>query len=279
MLPVPPAPLLDADDLAVVRRARDVVTGLLDDLRPLLLANAGDSPTERKGDGSPVTDADLESDRRIHHDLTAAFPDHAVVTEEGNTRWEGERWTWVVDPIDGTSNYSAGVPYWCVSIALCLDGMPVLGVVDAPSLDQRHTAVAGHGGTRTSRGTSTALAVAPSVDFRSGRNGHVPVAVSAGTIRRATGRVRLNPRILGAHALDLAQVASGALAGAWARNPKAWDVAAGIVLVREAGGVVLQEDRGLLPLRRGVDLARASAGTLAGPEAGWLSRLHDALDG
>lgn len=277
MLPLPAAPLLDDDDLVLVRRARSEVGQLLDDLRPHLLDNAGDSPTVQKSDGSPVTDADLESDRRIHRDLGAAFPDHEVITEESSTIWEGTRWTWVADPIDGTSNYAAGVPYWCVSIALCLDGVAVLGVVDAPPLGRRYVAVAGHGATVERGGEDYALHVRPPVDFRSGRSSHVPIGISAGVVRRAKGGVHLKPRILGAHALDYAQVAAGALAATWQRQPKVWDAAAGTLLVTEAGGGVLTSADGFVPLPIGVDLSKRPCEVLAGPNTDWLADLRAEL--
>lgn len=277
MLPLPAPPVLDDDDLVVVHQARDQVGHLLDDLRPHLLDHAGDSPTVQKSDGSPITDADLESDRRIHRDLSAAFPDHEVITEESATVWEGSRWTWIADPIDGTSNYAAGVPYWCVSIALCLDGIAVLGVVDAPPLGRRYLAVAGRGATVQRDGQEYLLHVRSQVDFRSGRSSHVPVGISAGVIRRSKGRVRLNPRILGAHALDYAMVAAGALAATWQRQPKVWDAAAGGLLVTEAGGAVLTSADGFVPLPKGLDLTKRPCEVMAGPSTDWLADLRTEL--
>lgn len=277
MHPAPVTPPLSDDDRRLAERALTVAEDLLDDLAPFLLDHAGDVPAARKADGSPVTPADVQSAQRLTAGLTAAFPDHTVLTEESTTTWDGTRWAWVVDPIDGTSNYASGVPYWCVSVALCLDGNPVVAVVDAPPVGRRYTAVRGAGAHLQRRGETHRLSAGPAVDFRSGQHGHVPVAVSAGTIRRASGRVRLNPRILGAYALDLAQVAAGSLVAAWIRNPKVWDAAAGALLVQEAGGAVLQEGRGLLPMARDVDLARRPAGMLVGADEAWLRDLHHEL--
>lgn len=268
-----PAPALAADDLAVVDHARSVVTRTVDAMRPHLLARAGDADSHAKSDGTPVTEADLWADRTLVGAIADAFPDHAVVSEEGGTTFDGTPWTWVIDPIDGTSNFTAGLPYWCLSIALLRDGEPVYGCVDAPALDRRYEAVRGAGATRDGR----PIHVRDPVDPFDGRNAHVPVIVTAGTIRHAPTHVRLNARILGAAALDLAMVAEGAAIACYQRVPKVWDVAAGSLLVTEAGGAYLPLGEPLLPPPRGVDLSNRSGPAAAGPEETWLRRLMDAL--
>lgn len=267
-----PAPLI-ADDLDLVRHAADVVRALCDDLRPDLLAQAGVVGSWAKHDGTPVTDVDLATDDRIRDRLTGAFPDHDVVSEEGDTVWRGSRWTWVVDPIDGTSNFTAGIPYWSVAIALLRDGLPVYGCVDAPPVDARFEAVLGHGATRNGH----RVRVGEPVDFRSGRYAHVPFIVTTGTVRRATGSVRLNGRILGSAALDLAHVAAGAAVATYQRIPKIWDLAAGSLLVTEAGGAHLAMDEPILPPTVGTDMATRPCASVAGPDEAWLRDLMAAL--
>lgn len=259
--------------LAVVERASAVVGALCDDLRPRLLRAAGGVTALAKADGTPVSEADLAADETIRTHLLDAFPDHHVVSEEGDTVWRGHEWTWVVDPIDGTSNFIAGIPYWCVSIALLHRGHPVYGCVDAPPIDARFEAVLGRGATRD----GVPIHVGEPVDFRSGRFAHVPVVVTAGTIRRATGTVRLNGRILGSSALDLAMAACGAIVAVHQRVPKAWDMAAGSLLVSEAGGAYVPLDDPVLPPRDGTDLATRPCPAVAGPDEAWVRDLVAAL--
>jgi myo-inositol-1(or 4)-monophosphatase len=273
--PSPPRPELPPDARAVVSEARALVHELCDGLRPWLLAEAGARDSTAKSDGTPVTAADLEADRIISAAITEAFPRHGLISEEGaRTRWDGNEWTWVVDPIDGTSNFTAGFPYWCVSVALVRNGVPVYGCVDAPPLASRFEAVAGEGATRNGE----PIHVRAPVDFRSGANAHVPVIVSSGTIRRASGKVRLNARVAGSMALDLAMVAGGHAIATYQRVPRVWDVAAGWLLVIEAGGAYVPlGDPPLVPVPRDRDLWQLSSPGIAGPDATWLEDLVGAL--
>lgn len=265
------SPTTPADPDVLVRAAR-VVGALCDQLRTDLPA-AGTTGSVAKQDGTPVTEVDLVVDRRIRERLEAAFPDHDVISEEGDTTWQGHAWTWVVDPIDGTSNYTAGIPWWSISIALLHHGHPVYGCIEAPPLGTRFEATRGGGATRDGR----RIHVADPVDFRSGRNAHVPFILTAGALRRASGAVRLNARILGSAALDLAMVADGTAVATYQAKPKAWDLAAGSLLVTEAGGVHLPVDEALLPPAVGTDLATRSCPSAAGPDLDWLRDLLAAM--
>jgi myo-inositol-1(or 4)-monophosphatase len=266
---------LPTADEAVVRRALDVAETALDALRPTLLAAAGAGEVVAKADGTPVTDADLHADEQLSTAVHAAFPTHGILSEERHTRAPETAWTWVIDPIDGTSNFTCGLPYWCVSVALLRAGRPVLALVDAPVLDRRYRAVAGQGawlGTRR-------LAVRPTVDWRDGRNGHVPVMLTTATVRRARAAgLRLNPRVMGSTALDLAVVAEGVAAASIAIRPKVWDVAAGWLLVEEAGGeVVTVGDEPLLPLDGGREYLARTVPTASGADAAAVRELAEAL--
>lgn len=254
-------------------RAADTVRALCDELRPWLLAQAGLVGSRAKGDGTPVTDVDLAADRRILARLQSAFPTHDVISEEGATIWHGHEWTWVVDPVDGTSNFIAGIPYWSVAIALLHEGRPVYGCVEAPPIGARFEAVRGRGATRNGE----PIRVAPRVDFRSGRSAHVPFIVTTGSVLRDRGVVRLNARILGSTALDLALVAAGAAVATYQRVPKVWDMAAGSLLVAEAGGAYVSLDAPILPPVPGTEMATRSAAAVAGPDEAWLADLVEAM--
>lgn len=272
--PTPPQPL-GSDDRHVVRRALDLVSAFCDEVRPELLARAGRIAPEMKGDGTPVTDLDVEVNERIVAAIDAEFPDHTVVSEElGTTHVGAGRWTWIVDPIDGTSNFTAGLPYWCVSIALTLDGEPVLGVVEAPPLGRRYVAIRGEGATRN----GVPIEARGRTDWNDGANRYVPLLLTTATARRARPGVRLNPRVMGSAALDLCLVADGTSAASISLSPKVWDIAAGALLVTEAGGTYLTLDgTPLLPLRADTEYAGRSAPAAAGPDPDYLRRLVDTL--
>jgi myo-inositol-1(or 4)-monophosphatase len=272
--PHTPATPPRGDALAVVTAARAHARDALDEVRAVVMAGWGRSGRRDKADGTPVTDVDLLVDRTMVGGIREAFPDHAVVSEEGMTRWDGSAWTWIVDPIDGTTNYAAGVPYWATSLALAHRGEVVWGLVDAPALDLRIEAVRGHG--TTSNGDP--VHVAAPVDLTDPATRHAPMAVSPGTIRQVIDGTYFKARILGAYALDLALVAEGSLVAAFLRVPKVWDVAAGMLLVTEAGGGIVEfSTPGNLPLQPDVELATRGVRTAAGPNAEWAAQATTRL--
>jgi len=199
---------------------------------------------EMKGDKNLVTEVDKESERLIVEHLLSRFPDHDIVAEESEYPQKGSSFRWVIDPVDGTTNYAHGYPWFCASIGLVREGELVTGVIYNPVYDELFTATKGGGaflnGTRLSVSRSTPLknsllgtgfpydcATDPANNFAS----FIAFQKSARGIRRA-----------GAAALDLAYVAAGRLDGFWELKLKAWDVAAGVLLVREAGGTVTTFD-------------------------------------
>ena len=193
--------------------------------------------------GSPtnlVTEMDRGAETIILDAIQARFPGHAVLAEESGARSGTEPHRWIVDPLDGTTNYAHGLPIYCVSIALELDGDLAVGVLYDPSRDECFVAELGRGATlngaplRVSAtptlgesllGTSypNDLAAAP-------RNN---LAEHADLIQRCR-----SVRSLGSAALGLAAVAAGRLDGYWEQRLGAWDIAAGALLIREAGGTV-----------------------------------------
>jgi myo-inositol-1(or 4)-monophosphatase len=199
---------------------------------------------ELKGDKDLVTEVDKESERLIVGHLLSCFPDHDIVAEENVYAVTGSRFRWVIDPVDGTTNYAHGFPWFCASIALEQDGELVAGAIYNPVYDELFTATKGGGaflnGVRLSVSGRSPLknsllgtgfpydcATDPANNFAS----FMAFQKSARGIRRA-----------GAAALDLAYVAAGRLDGFWELKLKPWDVAAGVLLVREAGGKVTTFD-------------------------------------
>jgi myo-inositol-1(or 4)-monophosphatase len=191
-----------------------------------------------KGPGDWVSDTDTASERAVREILTAAAPGIPVVGEEEG----GERAarSWLVDPLDGTANFLHGFPVVGVSVALVDDGRPVVGVVHAPMLGDLYTAVEGGGAWHN--GEPIAVSTLPVIEaicatgfpFRKKRerlDEYLPV------FERAL-RTFEDLRRAGAAALDLAWTAAGVLDGYFEQALGPWDVAAGALLVREAGGVV-----------------------------------------
>lgn len=266
---------LSSEVAGVVAHAESVVGAALDGLRTTLLRSTGDVEVTAKSDGTPVTRADMEADEQLTAAILQAFPHHGILSEEQETVAPEREWCWVIDPIDGTSNFISGLPYWCVSVALTHRGQPVLGVVDAPPLDARYTAVRGGGARRDGR----ELRVRDVVPFDDARHRHVPLMLTTSTARRARGSgIRLNPRVMGATALDLCLVAEGVAAGSVAVVPHVWDVAAGSLLVTEAGGVALTiSGEPLLPLSPGQDYRDRAAVTATGASARWVEEVATRL--
>jgi myo-inositol-1(or 4)-monophosphatase len=201
-----------------------------------------------KGPSDFVSQADMRAEQTLREELNKARPGYAFLMEEsgasGSQNWS---WRWVVDPLDGTSNFLHGIPHWAISIGLerrLQDGGSELaaGVIYAPAVDELFWAEKGAGAfvnerrlrVSARRDLSDAL-------FATG----IPFAAVSAPRRLAFARTLslLMPKIagirrFGAAALDLAWVAAGRYDGYWELGLKRWDLAAGVLLVREAGGFV-----------------------------------------
>jgi myo-inositol-1(or 4)-monophosphatase len=216
---------------------------------------------ESKGVGDWVTSADRASEDAIRRYLERATPDVPVLgEEEGGER--GERF-WAVDPLDGTTNFMIGFPIVAVSVALVRDGRPVVGSVRGPLLGLAFSAARGHGAWSGSdrlhvsdRPAARAI-VATGFPFR--QIDHRPRHAAA--FSPILGRVE-DVRRAGAAALDLAWVAAGVFDGYFELDMKVWDLAAGTLMVEEAGGLVSDWSGGDGHLSTG-DIAAGSPATHA----------------
>ena len=191
-----------------------------------------------KGRADIVTATDVEAQRLVERRLRRSFPGHGILAEEGLDTTAGAEWRWIVDPLDGTKNFARGIPTFCVSIAAEYCGQVELGVVYDPLHEEMFTAVRGHGAwlndqpIRVSRVTDLGLAfVATGCPHRVGRY----VQSIALTFGRFAAR-SLGVRDRGAGALDLCYVACGRYDGYWEIDQSPWDIAAGGLIVEEAGG-------------------------------------------
>jgi myo-inositol-1(or 4)-monophosphatase len=204
-----------------------------------------------KGPGDFVSRADMKAEEIIRTELMEARPNYGWLGEETGTA-EGADPTrrWIVDPLDGTTNFLHGLPHWCVSIALEHKGEIVAGVIHDPVKDEIFVAEKGGGAWMNDRRMRVSgrrdmigMIFGTGLPF-AGRGLLAPALREMGAVLPQTAGIRR----LGACALDLAYVAAGRLDGFWEHGVKPWDVAAGIVLVREAGGFVgpIREGAGLL---------------------------------
>jgi myo-inositol-1(or 4)-monophosphatase len=195
---------------------------------------------ELKSEAEVVTDVDRASEALIVAAIRAQFPDHRVVAEEGGGVEGSSRYTWLIDPLDGTNNYAHAFPFFSVSLALLEDDQPLLGVVYDPLRDELFAAQRGGG----ARCNGRLLAVS-----RVERLGAALLTTGFPYNRfsesdnnlREFGRLLLRAQDVrrpGSAALDLAYVAAGRSEGHWELGLHPWDVAAGALLVTEAGGSV-----------------------------------------
>jgi myo-inositol-1(or 4)-monophosphatase len=215
-----------------------------------------------KGAGDFVSNADRKAEETIRAELLHARPAYGWLGEEtGEEPGKDGMHRWIVDPLDGTTNFLHGLPHWAISIALERKGEITAGVVFDPVKDELFAAEKGGGAYMNDR----RLRVSARKDMSEMLFGTgIPFMGSKRLPRTLSDLARLMPRCAGvrrngAAALDLAYVAAGRFDGYWERGLNAWDVAAGVLLVREAGGIVRDIDRdGVDPIATG-DMMAANA--------------------
>ena len=197
-----------------------------------------------KGEIDLVTEADIACEEAIMNVILSAYPDHDILTEERETAKRGSPNRWVIDPLDGTINYAHGFPVYCASVALESGGEVVAGAVYDPTRDEMFKAARGGGASlnekpirvsSTARLTDALLATGFPYTIRTTPKNNLKqfgdFAMRAQALRRP-----------GAAAIDLCYVACGRLDGFWEFHLKPWDMAAGALIVREAGGRVTMSD-------------------------------------
>lgn len=211
-----------------------------------------------KGPADFVSSADLNADRILRELLARARPEFGMITEEGEAVIGADReHCWIVDPIDGSMNFLHGMPVFAVSIALAYRGAPVCGVTYDPCRDECFYGEKGRGaylnGKRlrvsARKSLGEALLAAPGVGRGKGQRERV--FAEMGALAEKVAGLRAS----GSAALNLAYVAAGRLDGCWMRDIHVWDMAAGILLVREAGGMASEPDGGEKMLESGAILA------------------------
>jgi myo-inositol-1(or 4)-monophosphatase len=201
----------------------------------------------RKGPSDFVSAADLKAEKTLYEELAKGRPGYGFLMEErGEVAGTDKTNRWIIDPLDGTSNFLHGIPHFAISIALEREGVLVAGVVHNVVRDELFWAEKGAGAYLNdrrlrvaARGEMRDALIASGAPFH-GRPGREKFFGEAGRVLAQTAGIRR----FGAASLDLAYVAAGRFDGFWERDLSPWDVAAGAVLVREAGGFVKEIDGG-----------------------------------
>lgn len=193
-----------------------------------------------KGRINPVTNVDLQSERTIIDTIKERYPDHDIITEESDQKQEGSPYRWIIDPLDGTVNYAHDYPFFGVSIALEINGSVEVGVVYNPVLEEFFSARRGCGAFYNGKPISVSdidtlekslLATGFSYDIK--ENPYNNIAHFNNMIMQAQSLRRD-----GSAALNLCYTAMGRFDGYWEITINAWDIAAGMLMVSEAGGTV-----------------------------------------
>ncbi len=203
-----------------------------------------------KGEIELVTEVDTACEALIVESLNQTFPDHDLLAEEGAVKETGHPCRWIIDPLDGTTNFAHRFPFFCVSIGMQLHGQSAIGVVYAPMLDELFVAVAGQGATLNGQPVTVSetdalvramLVTGFAYDVHHADNDNLDHFADFTRSARATRRT-------GSAALDLCYVGCGRFDGFWEMGLKPWDVAAGSLVVTEAGGRVSRFDDSPLTL-------------------------------
>ncbi len=220
-----------------------------------------------KGPANFVSAADHRAEEILFQELSKVRPGYGFLMEErGAIEGSDKSHRWIVDPLDGTTNFLHGIPIFCISIGLERDGQMVAGVVYNPVSDELYSAEKGKGAFLSDRRMNDRrlrvaarkaigdCVVSTGIPHR-GRPGHPAFLDELGTVMKTVAGIRRT----GSAALDLAWTAAGRFDGYWERNLGAWDMAAGIVLVREAGGLVTDLDGGADMIGKGHIIAANSS--------------------
>ncbi|GAC1465755.1 MAG: inositol monophosphatase family protein [Isosphaeraceae bacterium] len=209
----------------------------------LLRERFGHVSVREKGPADLVTDADYASQHLIAQKLRDSFPEHTLLAEEEDgsaVTDDSNPWRWIVDPLDGTMNFAHGFPFWCVSIALEHAGNLVVGVVHDPLTSQTYSASTGQGASRNGQPIRVSLSDRLETSLIVAA---FPTNFGADADRQTSYFRRLSTgthslRRTGSSALNLALLAAGNCEVCYGTDLHPWDAAAGVVLVREAGGTI-----------------------------------------
>lgn len=263
-----------------------------------LLSDFGQVQAEAKSDGSLVTRADRWADQTLREAIATTFPGHGLLTEETPQPFPEQDWCWIIDPLDGTTNFAMGIPIWGISLGLAYRGTPVFGYIAMPTLGTDFYGfwpgssglLGPTGAYQIPSGTNRSQPSqdpSPGDSFTGSSLSSVPLQASRAPLTSShlfsfctrsiallqTPTLQLTPfpckiRMLGASTYNLLGVANGAILGGIEATPRIWDIAAVWVIVQAAGGVWHFLDENPFPLQPGRDYHRPAyrSGVLARPD-------------
>jgi myo-inositol-1(or 4)-monophosphatase len=228
-----------------------------------LLKDFGQVQASQKDDGTLVTQSDKWADETIQKAIATQFPSHGILSEEAEHKFPDTEWCWIIDPLDGTTNFTRGIPIWGISLGLLYHGTPVFGYVHFPPISQTFH------GFWDSKSELTGLEKGA---FLNGRPLHSSTDSPSNNhffnlCSRSTS-VMQHPfpckiRMLGVASYNFLSVATGAVLGGVEATPKIWDIAGAWVIVQAAGGVWVPLDSNpIFPLKVGEDYGKRSLPTL-----------------
>ncbi|MBD2387796.1 inositol monophosphatase family protein [Cylindrospermum sp. FACHB-282] len=226
-----------------------------------LMQDFGQVQALQKADGSLVTKADKWADQEIRDAIASTFSGYGILTEESEHTFPGTEWCWVIDPLDGTTNFTRGIPIWSISLGLLYQGTPIFGYVYAPPLNQAfHGFWAGTSGLTVPTGAF--LNHHPIHTSNDAPSNHQFFNVCSRSIGVIQKDLPCKIRMLGAASYNFLTVASGATLGTIEATPKVWDIAGAWVIVQAAGGVWSSLNSPPFPLKPGEDYGDRSFPTL-----------------
>jgi myo-inositol-1(or 4)-monophosphatase len=244
-----------------------------------LIAKLGTVAGEEKSDGSLVTECDQWSDDRLRGAIRSRFPDHGVLTEETEHIFPANDWCWIIDPIDGTTNFTRGLPLWGISLGLLYKGVPVFGYVAMPMIRQNFYGYwAGDSGLDLPTGAyCNGKPIQVSTDSTSGNHFFNLCARSLSVFQNP---VPAKIRMLGVSTYSLLTIAQGSALGAVEATPKIWDIAAVWAIVHAAGGTWKALDESVIfPLVVGENYGSRPYPTLVVARSGLLEVFGPLVQG
>ena len=194
-----------------------------------------------KGPGDFVTNCDKKVEKILIEELQKARPGYSILSEEIGKISNDESFKWIIDPIDGTANFLHGIPHFAISIGLEKDGEIICGIIYDPIKDEMFTAEKGNGSYLNNQRirVSSRSKLKDCIVFTGGpKKESKDYELSLKEYNNFSSKVLVPIRKLGSASLDMAYVAAGRCDGFWQRNLNYWDIAAGIILVRESGGFI-----------------------------------------
>lgn len=242
-----------------------------------LMADFGAVQASEKADGSLITRSDKWADEEIRNAITSTFPAHGILSEEGEHVFPDNEWCWIIDPLDGTTNFARGIPVWAISMALLHRGTPVFGYIHLPPIGQTF-----HGFWGEPSGTP------PTGAFLNRRPIHTHedspgsnhfFSFCSRSILWIQHPFPCKVRMLGVASYNFLTVAAGFTLGGVEATPKIWDLAGVWAIVRAAGGAWLSlHPEPLFPLTAGRDYGKISLPTLVASQEKWVPVFQSKLE-